>query len=530
MFASINIATAIAVIASTASAALYYPDVQTHLLEHILVDNWGAYASNFSSAITPCDRYVTQTGNAALTSGRTTAAQWMRVLFHDFITANVSAGTGGVDASIGFETAREENKGSAFNDSFTFWRPYVNGAVSMADLIAIGTVMSNNLCGGNNMPYRPGRIDALSAGSTTGVPAPETSLEETLVFFERAGFEKVEDAIGLTACGHTMGSVHHGGFPEVVDETFVTPNNTNGGSNFDTTRGVFDPNVLGEYVHWTGNRGGPLVTSHNETMNSDLRLYESDGNVTMRALLAQGPAFLDTCVELMRRAIDTVPSHVQLGDVVTAIPVKPINVTYDYSRVDGKLVLSGKIRVLTAAGHQGLNALTLGMGQDGTDIALVAEAETGQSVFGRGAAGYGTTTYFPFSVSGPSIRNATSFSVSGAGIQQEFWISSQIFVVQSLTALDGKAVNAVVAVSAPSSCEDIHVRIAAPFTQPGTLAPKVTEKDIGVSALPETLDGYMLCSGNLILDDVPTGLLTIKALQGGTLVDTLLVDGGKAGW
>ncbi|KAJ6193359.1 heme peroxidase [Bipolaris maydis] len=497
MFASINIATAIAVIASTASAALYYPDVQTHLLEHILVDNWGAYASNFSSAITPCDRYVTQTGNAALTSGRTTAAQWMRVLFHDFITANVSAGTGGVDASIGFETAREENKGSAFNDSFTFWRPYVNGAVS---------------------------------SSTTGVPAPETSLEETLVFFERAGFEKVEDAIGLTACGHTMGSVHHGGFPEVVDETFVTPNNTNGGSNFDTTRGVFDPNVLGEYVHWTGNRGGPLVTSHNETMNSDLRLYESDGNVTMRALLAQGPAFLDTCVELMRRAIDTVPSHVQLGDVVTAIPVKPINVTYDYSRVDGKLVLSGKIRVLTAAGHQGLNALTLGMGQDGTDIALVAEAETGQSVFGRGAAGYGTTTYFPFSVSGPSIRNATSFSVSGAGIQQEFWISSQIFVVQSLTALDGKAVNAVVAVSAPSSCEDIHVRIAAPFTQPGTLAPKVTEKDIGVSALPETLDGYMLCSGNLILDDVPTGLLTIKALQGGTLVDTLLVDGGKAGW
>jgi hypothetical protein len=111
-------------------AALYYPDVQTYLLEHILVDNWGAYASNFSSAITPCTNYVTQTGTAALNSGRTTAAQWMRVLFHDFITANVSAGTGGVDASIGFETVRSENSGSAFNDSFTFWKPYVNEAVS----------------------------------------------------------------------------------------------------------------------------------------------------------------------------------------------------------------------------------------------------------------------------------------------------------------------------------------------------------------------------------------------------------------
>jgi hypothetical protein len=114
----------------TTNGAFYYPNLQTSLLEHILVDNWDAYASNFSSAITPCTRYVTETGTAALNSGRTTAAQWIRVLFHDFITANVTAETGGVDASIGFETHREENSGSAFNDSFTFWRPFVNEAVS----------------------------------------------------------------------------------------------------------------------------------------------------------------------------------------------------------------------------------------------------------------------------------------------------------------------------------------------------------------------------------------------------------------
>lgn len=219
-------AVAVTLFTEASHAAFYYPNVQTSLLEHILVDNWGAYASNFSSAITPCTNYVTQTGTAALNSGRTTAAQWMRVLFHDFITANVSAGTGGVDASIGFETARGENSGSAFNDSFTFWRPFVNDVVSseytttqnifyqpidtstVADLVALGTAMSNNLCGGENLPYRAGRMDAASAGVTTGVPAPETDLEETLVFFERAGFDKV-DAIGLTACGHTMGSVHH---------------------------------------------------------------------------------------------------------------------------------------------------------------------------------------------------------------------------------------------------------------------------------------------------------------------------------
>ena len=91
----------------------------------------------------------------------------------------------------------------------------------VADLVALGTVMSNNLCGGAQMPFRPGRIDATKAGKTTGVPAPETDLEDTLLFFERAGFDKV-DAIGLTACGHTLGSVHHVGFSLLFDWTILT--------------------------------------------------------------------------------------------------------------------------------------------------------------------------------------------------------------------------------------------------------------------------------------------------------------------
>ncbi|CAE7187138.1 heme peroxidase protein [Pyrenophora teres f. teres] len=515
-------------ISQQANAALYHPTLQTSLLEHILVDNWGAYASNFSSAITPCDRYVTQTGTAALTSGRTTAAQWMRVMFHDFITANVSAGTGGLDASIGFETAREENKGSAFNDSFTFWRPFVNGAVSMADLIALGTVMSNNLCGGAQMPYRAGRIDALTAGSTTGVPAPETSLEETLTFFERAGFN-AQDAIGLTACGHTMGSVHHGGFPDVVDASFVTPNNTNGGSNFDTSRAVFDTKVVGEYVHWTGNKGGPLVTSYNDSMNSDLRLYESDGNATMRELLGQGDGFLDTCVELMRRAIDTVPGGVQLGKEIAAMAVKPVNVTFDFDG-EGKLVLSGRMRVLTAAGEERPRSLQLHLSDDEDGLEIAAEVETGQSVFGRGSGGYGVTTYFPFSVSGASTRNVTSFSVSGSGVQQTFPISSQSFVVPSLTSLERTSLNVTVAISASSSCDDLTVHIAAPFPQLGTLAPKMREDHISMSAAEKEFDGYKLCMGTELLDKSPTGLLIVEALIRETIVDSLLVNGGMAGW
>lgn len=114
----------------TATCMFYYPNPQISLLEHMLVDNWKAYSSNLSTGITPCTNYVTEVGEPALNSGRTSAAQWIRVAFHDFVTGNVAAGTGGVDASIGFETFREENKGSAFNDSFTFWRPFVNEFVS----------------------------------------------------------------------------------------------------------------------------------------------------------------------------------------------------------------------------------------------------------------------------------------------------------------------------------------------------------------------------------------------------------------
>lgn len=48
----------------------------------------------------------------------------------DSAPANVSAGTGGVDASIGFETLRAENSGAAMNDTLKFFANYTSAAVS----------------------------------------------------------------------------------------------------------------------------------------------------------------------------------------------------------------------------------------------------------------------------------------------------------------------------------------------------------------------------------------------------------------
>lgn len=135
-----------------------------------------------------------------------------------------------------------------------------------------------------------------------------------------------------------------GGFPDVVPESAVTPNNTNGGSNFDTTRTEFDTKVVHEYIDWTGNKGGPLVTTENVTTRSDLRLYESDGNATMQALYDSGDGFLDTCVDLMGRMINTVPAGVESGPAISPMEIKPINMTFDFDE-QGSLELSGKIRV-----------------------------------------------------------------------------------------------------------------------------------------------------------------------------------------
>lgn len=109
-----------------ACAILNYPDALTSRLEHLLVDTDGPFRGRFKDAITPCSNYV----SGEQTLGRQTSAQWLRVAFHDFVTGHIVAGTGGMDASIGFETLRAEDSGSAFNDSFAYWAPFVDSHTS----------------------------------------------------------------------------------------------------------------------------------------------------------------------------------------------------------------------------------------------------------------------------------------------------------------------------------------------------------------------------------------------------------------
>lgn len=74
---------------------------------------------------------------------------------------------------------------------------------AVADLIALGAVISIKTCGGPFVSLRGGRVDATTAGPF-GVCEPETDIQSTLSKFAAAGFNQA-DTIALTACGHSMG-------------------------------------------------------------------------------------------------------------------------------------------------------------------------------------------------------------------------------------------------------------------------------------------------------------------------------------
>lgn len=62
-------------------------------MEHLMVDNTGTNNDAFVDAVTPCSNYVGFASNGT-DRGEQSSAQWTRIVFHDFVTANVTAGTG----------------------------------------------------------------------------------------------------------------------------------------------------------------------------------------------------------------------------------------------------------------------------------------------------------------------------------------------------------------------------------------------------------------------------------------------------
>ncbi|KAH7020736.1 heme peroxidase [Microdochium trichocladiopsis] len=324
-----------ATITSTAAmamgAAAYVWPGQYDIVEDVYSLQAGAVRLGFIDAVNPC-------GFGTGRRGVQNAAEWLRVAYHDMATADVAAGTGGIDASIRYETARDENEGAAFNNTLAFFSGFYNAHVPLADLIALGVVASVDMCGGPAIEFRAGRVDATGPGAT-GVPKPDQDIATHTAAFARQGFSKAE-MIALVACGHTLGGVHHEDFPQIVGDPDATPGNTTQFEGGDSAA-IFDNQVVTEYLD--GTTQNPLVVSHNATFRSDHRVFGADANATARAL-ADPAVFRATCASVLTRMINTVPAGVVLSDPIVPIDVKPY---IDTLALTANLTISfaGRIRI-----------------------------------------------------------------------------------------------------------------------------------------------------------------------------------------
>jgi hypothetical protein len=79
------------------SALAYYNGIDPRdiyeEMEHVLVDNGGTNSDGFVNAVTPCSNYVGFASGGSK-RGEQSSAQWVRLAFHDAITADIAAGTG----------------------------------------------------------------------------------------------------------------------------------------------------------------------------------------------------------------------------------------------------------------------------------------------------------------------------------------------------------------------------------------------------------------------------------------------------
>src|ERR1700749_3272195 len=96
----------------TPATAYVWPDPLVDDLEAALIQVSGFDAFGFADAVNPCSAF-----KGAPNTGGQTAAEWLRVAYHDMSTHDVTTGLGGLDASIQYETGRPENIGAAMAGS-----------------------------------------------------------------------------------------------------------------------------------------------------------------------------------------------------------------------------------------------------------------------------------------------------------------------------------------------------------------------------------------------------------------------------
>ncbi|CAG8960213.1 hypothetical protein HYFRA_00012731 [Hymenoscyphus fraxineus] len=364
-------------------------------LEDVMFLNTGYKSRGFSSHITPCS--FSEFG-----AGRQTAAEWLRIGFHDMATANVFFEPyGGLDGSIAFELQPNgENIGPGFVTSLNTYSNHFNSRLSIADMIALGVYASVRGCGGPVVPMRGGRVDVTAKGPI-GVPQPQNGQGSFVNQFARMGFS-IPDMVQMTACGHAIGGVHAANFPEIVTAG-TAPNDY---QLFDTTL-EFDNKIAVQYVN--GPISDPLTVgpSVRNTRNSDFAVFTADRNVTIKAM-TDAQVFNNVCSAILGRMIDTVPPSVILSDVITPYEVKPSGIQLTLLAGGNDIRFSGDIRVRTTTRTVSSVTITYKDRNGGNGGTIT-------TTLGGSASGFDDRfAFFSFSSNIPASSSISSFTVAVA--------------------------------------------------------------------------------------------------------------------
>ncbi|KAF7531409.1 hypothetical protein G7054_g8941 [Neopestalotiopsis clavispora] len=444
-------------------------------------------------------------------------------------TYDASTGTGGLDASLQFELDRGENKGSAFNNTFSAMNDFVTPRTSVSDLLALSLVAALAACDGPKIPLRAGRIDATEAGPA-GVPEPTDDLEATREKFRKGGFND-EDMITMVACGHSLGNIHSVDFPEIVPGEAADLNV----GHFDSTSSEFDNKVITEYLE--NDTANLLVVGANDTFNSDKRVFNADGNVTMSSL-ADPASFQEKCANVFERMINTVPSTVTLSEPIEILDVKPY-VNPLRLQDDGTILFEGAIRVRNNADRQ----------LDGDDLEVllnyrdrsgvnVTEPITAVRARLRGGQSYGfwnnVFTWFEFSTTLNATTAISSFDIhlttpsTGASLLLDnegtggYAVTSDLLYQQTASCLTFNDTAAALSVTAALRKELVDtnspplLQLSHRVTQPGVMLPRLALETIPFQLSPRgETSGYLYFQANATLTGGWSTTFDIETQPGG---------------
>ncbi|KAK6585171.1 hypothetical protein PZA11_001898 [Diplocarpon coronariae] len=456
-------------VAATTLAVPTWPDKNDEF-EQIMYVSAGYARRGFLDFISPCS--FSDVGK-----GRINAAEWIRTAYHDMATADVDAGTGGLDASLMFETERDENVGDAVNHTFGFLASFHCSQVSVADLLALTVQAAVKMCKGPLLPVRTGRVDATEAGPY-GVPKPHENITALTEKFVRQGFNTSE-MIELVACGHTIGGVHGVDFPTIV------PDAGNAGFNisrFDSTT-QFDNAVATEYIN--GNTTNPLVVGPDPTMHSDKVVFSADGNVTIKAL-TDPDVFQERCASVMTKMIETVPAGIVLSEPILPYEVKPNLISLELSNDGSNLTFTGHIRVRTtvrpAAQIKNVTLLYTDLdGGCGTIATKMATFSGGSSTgLTDNFMNYEISTVIPASTAIKSFNvsitntNGTVETYDNNGVG--FPVSSPIFLSSTRSCKrtnEPYSMTVAAAVREDYTADDVQLVYSVPFNRQGVIIPLI---------------------------------------------------------